>query len=289
MSTTNQDIHGNVMLVELRLSQWTARKMDKGAAALVAAQNHVDESVGSYYKSLIDPKILKEIAACVNEARKQYYKRTLPWSDDGPRILSASMYFEFMETMQNQREHFERLTNGFLSDYPYHREEAKRFLGTLFKVEDYPEPEELAKKFGFSLTVNPLPHSADFRCDIGSEEVDKIKQQIEDQTRATLQHSMKAAFDRILEVAIRYADRLGTDDAVFRDSMVENARELVEIMPKLNITNDPELTRLTEVVSEKLASHEPQALRTNMGARREAAAAAKNVVSDIESFFGGGS
>ena len=286
---TNQDIHSNVMLVELRMSQWTARKMDKPAAALIAAQNHVDESVGSYYKSLIDPQILKSISACVNEARKQYYKRTLPWSDDGPRILSAAMYFEFMEVMQQQREQFEKLTAEFLRNYPYHREEAKRFLGGLFKDTDYPEPEELAKKFGFSLTVNPLPHSADFRCDIGCEEVDKIKRQIEEQTRATLQTAVKAAFDRILDVAVRYADRLEKDDGIFRDSMVENARELVEIMPKLNITNDPELTRLTEMVRDKLATHDPQTLRTNMGTRREVAAAAKRVVHDIETFFGGGS
>jgi hypothetical protein len=61
----------------------------------------------------------------------------------------------------------------------------------------------------------------------------------------------------------------------------------VDIMPKLNFTNDPELTRLTAVVSEKLAAHDPAVLRTNMTTRTQAAAAAKNVVSDIENFFGG--
>ena len=283
----NQDIHGNVMLVELRVSQWTARKMDKGAAALVAQKNQVDESVGSYYKSLIDPKILKDIASCVNDARKDYYKRTLPWSDDGPRVLSAPMYFEFMDVMQKHRVKFETMTGQFLKDYPYHREEAKRFLGSLFRDDDYPTPEKLAEKFGFSLSVNPLPHSSDFRCDIGSEEVDKIKAQIEEQTTATLQHSIRSAFERIFKVATQYVDRLEKDDNIFRDSMVENARELADIMPKLNITGDPELDRLTSVVREKLTAHDPQVLRTNMGARREVAAAAKNVVSDIETFFGG--
>lgn len=283
-----QNIHGNVMLVELRVSQWTARKMDKRAAAFVAQQNQVDESVGSYYKSLIDPKILKDIASCVNEARKQYYKRTLPWSDDGPRVLSAPMYFEFMEAMSEQRQNFERMTRQFLNDYPYHREEAKRFLGSLFDEDDYPEPHKLAEKFNFKLHVNPLPHSQDFRCDIGTEEVDKIRAQIEEQTAATLQHSVKAAFDRVFKVAAQYVDRLEKDDSIFRDSMVENARELVEIMPKLNITDDPELARLTDLVRDKLTAHDPQVLRTNMGARREVAAAAKTVVSDIENIFGGG-
>lgn len=281
-------IHTNVMLVELRVSQWTARKQDKRVAEAVAAANHVDQHVGSYYKSLIDPQILKRIMQVVNEMRKEYYKHTLPWSDEGPRILPADMYFDFMETMSGFRVKFEGMVKEFLKDYPYHREEAKRFLGNLFNDDDYPEPDKLANKFGFSLSVRPLPHSSDFRCDIGSEEVERVRQQIEEQTKATLQQSVKAAFDRILEVASRYADRLATDDGIFRDSMVESARELAEIMPKLNFTGDPELERLTQVVKDKLAVHDPAVLRTNMGVRREAAAAAKSVVSDIENVFGGG-
>lgn len=285
MKTDN--IHSNVMLVELRMSQWTARKMDRKGSQLVAAQNQVDENVGRYYKSLLDPAILRDIKSLVDATRKEYYKRTLPWSDDGPRILTAEVYFEFMETMGKYREQFDAMTSKFLQDYPYHREEAKRFLGGLFKDTDYPEPEELAKKFGFHLIVRPLPHSADFRCNIGAEEIEKVKQQIEEQTRETLQNSVRAAFDRVMEVAARYADRLADPENVFRDSMVESARELVEIMPKMNFTNDPELDRLTEVVRDKLAAHDPQTLRTNMGARKAAADAAKTVVSDIETFFGG--
>lgn len=284
---TTPDIHANVMLVSLTVSQWTARKLDKRASNAIAQANSVDEGVGSYYKSLLDPAIIKEIARCVTAARAAYYKRTLPWSDEGPRILSAAIYFEFMEEMSKHREEFERLTNQFLTDYPYHREEAKRFLGNLFREEDYPEPEALAKKFGWTMRVSPLPHATDFRCELGGEEVEKIKAQIAEETKATLQHTVRSAFERIMVVASQYADRLSDTDNVFRDNMVEKARELVDIMPKLNFTDDPELTRLTDVVRDKLAAHDPQVLRTNMGARQEAAAAAKTVVSDIESFFGG--
>lgn len=285
--TNTDNIHANVMLVELRISQWTARKMDKRVSSRVAAASHVDESVGNYYKSLLDPEVLKQIKQHVNDTRAKYYAMTLPWADDGPRVLSAAMYFEFMEAMQERREKFETLVNGFLSDYPYHREEAKRFLGDLFQDEDYPEPTALASKFGFSLNVRPLPHSGDFRCNLGAEEVDKIREQIEAQTQDTLRDTMQATFNRVLDVAKRYADRLEKEDNIFRDSMVENARELVDLLPKLNITNDPELARLTDVMRDKLTTHEPAALRTNMTVRKETAAAAKTIVTDIENIFGG--
>lgn len=283
----DQTIHTSVMLVELRMSQWTARKQDKRVGEAVAAANHVDQNVGNYYKSLLDPAILKSIKQIVNEARGRYYRMTLPWSDEGPRVLPSAMYFEFMEAMQGYRTKFEQLVNEFLSDYPFHREEAKRFLGNLFNEDDYPEPTQLASKFGFSLNVMPLPRSNDFRCDLGEEEVDRVRKQIEAQTAATMQRSVKETFDRILEIAERYVDRLSTDDGIFRNSMVESAAELAELVPKLNFTNDPELARLGEVLKDKLAAHDPDTLRTNMGARKEAATAAKAVVSDIESIFGG--
>lgn len=281
------DVHTKVMLVELRVSQWTARKQDRRVADAVASANHVDAKVGAYYKSLLDPEILESIKKHVTETRAKYYKATLPWSDDGPRILTADLYFDFMNEMNEARTRFESNVNAFLSDYPYHREEAKRFLGSLFRDEDYPEPEELAKKFGFALHVRPLPISSDFRCSLGGDEVDRIREQIEQDTADTLQSTVRSAFERIYEVASRYADRLADPKNVFRDSMVESAQELAELMPKLNFTNDPELARLTEVVRDKLAAHKPDALRHNHTVRAEAAAAAKNVVSDIESFFGG--
>lgn len=283
----DQTIHTNVMLVELRMSQWTARKQDKRVGEAVAAANHVDQNVGNYYKSLLDPAILKSIKQIVNEARGRYYRMTLPWSDEGPRVLPSAMYFEFMEAMQGYRVKFEQLVNEFLSDYPFHREEAKRFLGNLFNEDDYPEPTQLAGKFGFSLNVMPLPRSNDFRCDLGEDEVDRVRKQIEAQTAATMQRSVKETFDRILEIAERYVDRLSESDGIFRNSMVESAAELAELVPKLNFTNDPDLARLGEVLKDKLAAHDPDTLRTNMGARKEAATAAKSVVSDIESIFGG--
>lgn len=287
MNTQTNDIHGSVMLVELNVSQWTARKQDKRISNAVAASNNVDEGVGTYYKSLLDPEVLRTIQKHVRRAKTYYYEKTLPWSDEGPRVLPTSLYFDFMEVMSNYREEFEQLVNGFLTDYPYHREESKRFLGNLFSENDYPEPDQLAHKFGFHLRLLPLPKGEDFRCDLGAEEVDKVKAQIEQQTTTALQESVRAAYQRVFEVAARYADRLSDPKNIFRDSMVEGARDLADILPALNFTGDPELERLTNILREKLAAHEPEQLRGDTVLREQTAAAAKNVVSDIESIFGG--
>jgi len=288
MTNTYDDptIHTGVMLVELNMSQWTARKQDKRVGQAVAEANHVDAGVGNYYKSLLDPAILRDIKQAINACRGQYYKMTLPWADDGPRVLAAELYFEFMQEMQDRRVHFEALVNEFLRDYPYHREEAKRFLGSLFREADYPEPLSLAGKFGFRLSVRPLPRANDFRCDLGEDELARVRQQIEEETSATMDRSVKDLYSRVKDIADRYVDRLSDPTNVFRDSMVEGAADLAALIPKMNFTNDPELDRLAGVLG-TLAAHKPDVLRHNQTARTEAATAAKKVVRDIGSIFGG--
>ena len=48
---------------------------------------------------------------------------------------------------------------------------------------------------------------------------------------------------------------------VFRNSMISNIRDLVDVVPRLNIFGDDELARLCEQVKEKIATVEPDALR----------------------------
>ena len=63
----------------------------------------------------------------------------------------------------------------------------------------------------------------------------------------------------------RVSDRLQEDEngkpLVFRNSMIENIRELVDVVPRLNLFGDDALAWLCEQVKEKIASVEPDALR----------------------------
>lgn len=287
MNTTTDNVYGNVMLVDLRVSQWTGRKMDKRVSKAVADANSVAEGAGRYYKTLLDPAVMKDIQQLVTSARNRHYAMTLPWSDEGPRVLSSKLYFTYMQEMREYKDKFLSKVNGLLSEYPYHREEAKRLLGNLFSETDYPTPEELSGKYGFHVRVLPLPKGSDFRCNIPDEELAEVRQQMNSENDALLKRATDEAYARVHKVASAYVDRLAETDTVFRDSLVWNARELVDLLPALNITNDPRLDELTDKLATHLGRHDPKTLRTSMGARKETYEAAKEVVSDIESVFGG--
>jgi hypothetical protein len=287
MTESTSNISNRAMLVTLKISKWTARKMDKKTSQRIASESGIDPKRGSYYKTLVGGDTIEAIKRKGNDLRAYHYMMTLPWSDEGPRILPADAYFEYMSHMQEERQKFDELVRQFVQEYPYAREEAKRMLGSLFDPEDYPSTEDVAQKFGVDIQVHPLPAADDFRVDIADEEVARIQKDIEDRTNATLQSSMEAVYERIKEVLDKFEDRLAEEDTVFRNSLVGNARELVGLLPKFNLTGDPKLDEMARRMDEGLCKYTPDQLRNNSSARIETYNSAREMKSELLDFFGG--
>ena len=72
-------------------------------------------------------------------------------------------------------------------------------------------------------------------------------------------------YQRLAEAVERVCERLAEDDIgkplVFRDTMISNIRDLVDVVPRLNIFGDQRLARLCEEVKERIAGVEPDSLR----------------------------
>lgn len=280
-------IHGKAMLVTLNISQWFARKIDKRAAAEVAANHKAESNKGSFYKSLVEGDSLEAIKQLATRARAAHYRRTLPWSDSGPRILSNLGYLDYMQEMAGYRQQFEKLVAQFVAEYPLLRQEAKRLLGGLFDDSDYPDLQSVVRKFSFVTNVTPLPMADDFRCDLGTEEVDRIRAEIQSNTDAAVKESVADAYDRVAKIVEAYIDRLANPDTTFRDSLVQNARDLAEVLPSLNFTGDPKLEEISKRLVDKLCVHEPDTLRHNKDTRRKAYEEAMEMHKDLIGFFGG--
>lgn len=280
-------IHGKAMLVTLNITQWSARKTDKKATADVKVSHQVQSDKGAYYKSLIEGGKLEEIRKVATEARTEHYRRTLPWYDNGPRILSALGYLNYMEAMRVHRARFDQLVNEFEQEYPLKRQEAKRLLGTLFDEAEYLPVPVVRAKFSFGINVTPLPMGDDFRCDLGTEEIGRIRQEIEANTQAAAKEAILDAFDQVAKVVEAFMDRLAKPDTKFRDSLVDNARQLADLLPSLNFIGDPQLTALTKQLQDKLCVHEPDTLRHDPLARRQAYDHAVAMHKDLINFFGG--
>ncbi|MCY4442063.1 MAG: hypothetical protein OXE53_17890, partial [Deltaproteobacteria bacterium] len=72
-------------------------------------------------------------------------------------------------------------------------------------------------------------------------------------------------YGRRAEGGERVSERLTEDEngkpLVFRDTMISNIRDLVDVVPRLNIFGDQRLASLCEQVKDRIAGVEPDSLR----------------------------
>jgi hypothetical protein len=274
-----------LMLCKLSVSQWSGRKYDKSVT------KHVDDEYGAinagrYTKALLAEDALKEIQKIVNESRTWYYEQTLPWQDAGSRILPAANYFQCTRELQRFQEKFQNAVSAFGDNYLNYIEAARYRLNGLFKESDYPSLSKLSKMFSFSVDFSPLPSASDFRVQISDEEVAQIRADIESRTQEATKVAMAELWSRVHAAVSAMVERLSDDKAIFRDSLIGNVQDLVNLLPRMNITDNADLERMRVEMEAKLCTYKPQELRENKGLRAAAAADAKAVLDAMAGYCG---
>jgi hypothetical protein len=265
------------MLVNLSIAQWSGRKLDRGVTAEVIADHKADRDAGRWNKSLVLGRALEGVKRAASDARTFHYLNTLPWSDDGSRILTAAHFMEYSGKVGEHERKFKAAADEFEIAYPALIDAAQAGLGDMFDLADYPSPGEVRSRFSFSVKFLPLPAGEDFRVELSSDDVTRIKGEIEAQVQDATAQAMRDLWRRLYDAVRHVSDKLKDGDAIFRDSLIGNVRELVDLLPALNLTGDPALISCVDEVRDKLADLDPQALRDHEFDRRAAARVADDI------------
>jgi len=276
------DLSTKAMLAAIHISLWTARKHDRKVSREVATLNGANEQAGRYNKRLFceAPK-LDEIQTIAGRIRQYFYRVTLPWSDEGLRILPAELYFEFNAQMRDFAAEFRYAVDEFLDAYDTYVKEAQPMLGSLFRLKDYPPADKVKEKFALRPEILPIPTGDDFRVSLSEDEQARIARDIDASTRAAIGDGMRDLWMRLYEVTNHMASRLADPEARFHGTLVSNVSDLVELLPRLNIVGDPNLAVLTEQVRQQLCQHSAELLRNSPATRQQTAASAASIARTI--------
>jgi hypothetical protein len=252
------------MLAAVHISIWTAVKHDRKVSRQVAEEHGAPESAGRYNKKLLSGAArLDDLRSLAGQIRQSFYTITLPWSDEGYRLLPAHFYFDWTAQMREFETIFERKVEDFLALYPSYIEQVRPELNGLFREEDYPSVEKLRTKFGVKLEVLPIPSGEDFRVTMSAEEQARVAQEIDANVRQSLIRGTADLWERLKNVVAHMVDRLKEPESRFHASLVSNVIDLVNLLPQLNIGEDPELNRFAGEIREKLCSFTARDLKTN--------------------------
>lgn len=273
-------LNNKAMIVTLNVSCWTARKQDKKVSAEVDAAHNARDA-GRYNKLLIDKSHLDPLTSHAGKVRQYHYKMTLPWMDNGGRLLPSKLFMEYRNGIDNLRTEYQRLVDDFLKVYASNLvQDARVRLGTLYDPEDYPDSTALREKFGIEMDILPVPTAQDFRVDVAESEINRIREEINRNVVLRQRKAMDDAWSRVHDVVDTIYLRLSADKPVIRDSLIENARELTALLPGLNVIDDPMMTAVAKEITDNLLE-DVWTLRNSRAARAKVAAAAQAILQKI--------
>jgi hypothetical protein len=279
------NLNDRALLVQLSISQWTARKYDKKATRQVADANGTTMDAGRYNKALLPMNdLLDHVHKKTTHIRQKFYDNTLPWGIEGTMMLPTANYLSFMSEFRKERDDWNSLVNNFVGNYDSMVRDAQRILGSLYDPADYPSSVDIRNKFNMDMAVFPVP-STDFRVSIGSAELSRIQQDVERRVQEAQSKAMTEVWQRLYDRVKHMAEKLADPKAIFRDSMLENTREICALLPRLNFSDDPHLEAMRQQVEASLIKH-PDALRNDPDLRRDTAAEAKKIMDAMSVFMG---
>ena len=272
--TSVPSISSAAMLVELSIGTWTGRKLDKRASQDVTSQNNADKGVANVHKKLLgDCAELDAVQKFTANARNVHYACTMPWSDTGLRLLPTTQYFKYHQEMTQLQSEYQRLVTAFLDAYNWEIQNSQLKLGDLFNADEYPSADSLTSKFRFKMNYMPLPDAGDWRVSIGNETEDALRSQYEGYYATQLQAAMGDVWRRAHDALTKMSERLDYADdmtrKVFRDSLVSNVTDIVELLGACNVTGDPVMSAAQRDLDEAMRGITPDALREDPYLRAE--------------------
>lgn len=283
-------IASSAMFAELSIGNWTARKLDRTATKQTTSAAGAADDAGSFHKKLISSPTLEAVQKHITNTRTNiHYRLTMPWSDLGLRLLPTAVFPEYYRLITEAEQEFHRLVGEFLQEYEWAKAQAQARLGSLFSDEDYPTVEAVASKFRFRHTQTPIPDVDDFRLNIGHEAESALKAQYANfyttQINLAMQDVWQQTYDALSKMSERldYADKEDKSTRkIFRDSLVENVRDLLGLLPKFNITQDQRLENMRLRLEDAMLGVSADALRDDDSLRLDTKAKVDGILKSFQ-------
>lgn len=282
-NTPKISIATSAMLASVSISCWSAKKIAKKEGEELTSAKSASKRAAQVQKNLLadDPR-LTAINKYAADIRNWLARATLPWSDSGLRLVTTKQFFDFKAEMDRRKDEFDTLVQDFVHMYPTLISAQAFKLGSMFDRSEFPSEAEVASKFGITYSFMPVPESGDFRVDIAEEIRTELEEQYAKDYAARIEEANKDLWGRLKIVLDKMRDRLGADASgknnIFRDTLVDNALEVCDMLSTLNVTNDPNLETARHEVQQALLGVTADDLRKNEAVRGDVKAQVESIL-----------
>lgn len=278
-------IANEALVLNLQIGFWAGYKLDKEKSKEVTEGAGAAGDAARVNKHLIAKETLAPITKAADAVRRHFYAKTLPWKDNGDRLVPREAFEVFMDQHG-------RLTDKFLAEvevfvsrtYAEARERAAFRMGAMFKEADYPVPDTLRSRFYCKLDLDPVVEGSDFRVTMSDAATDVVWEAAEAQLRDRLAKATGDVWKRLADALGHFADRM-QGDVTFRESTLTNLIEVAEVLPGLNITNDASISALCAEITQRFGGLDAKMLRTKPLIRAVVSSEAQAIMDRMKGFM----
>lgn len=206
---------------------------------------------------------------------------TVPWTT-GVRMLNIDHYFDFTSGLRGLIDAADKSVSDLVANWDA---EVQADLDRLSKIalakgkpqladpSDYPSADEIADRFGVEVRYMPVPTTGDFRVAISDEDKASLQHQLEDAEGNAAKYVIQQMIDPMQRAISKLAVPIGTDGAIFRDSLIDNMVEVADRMEKVNVSNDPEVADQIDALKSLVGTYanNKDVLRSSQKVRETAA------------------
>lgn len=222
-------------------------------------------------KDLFDCQELKRLFGHAAKVDEFLNRRCLPFPLKRAVYLLPKDFFHEVEAFLSQHlQEREQLIEAAVNVYDAAVEQARIFLGPLFRANDYPPKETFKAAFHFQwqyLQIGVSEALREISAEIAQREADKMQATFVEASTA-IQTLLRTSMN---DLVVHLCDRLSPGEEgkrkVFRDSSIDNINEFLTTFRSRNLTEDAPLAALVEQAQQLVNGVSPAQLRENNGLR----------------------
>jgi hypothetical protein len=302
-------LNEKALLVRLSIRQAGVSRVDKEVSQNTCKHYLANTDAGKFSKYLYDPKDSEILAIkqAANAGRVLHYGNSLPWKSDGWQLLPSANYTTYATAQRKAKQDFDAAVDTRCNTYDKKlksgsfEKERKAAMGKLYSQGDYPTVEAYRSMFSYEVETVPIPDEADFRMDIAEEEIERLSAEMNEHHKKLEEVAMDDLWQRTYTVVQKLRDKCVADrkvkvngkrakteikPAIFRDTLVENIKELCQLLPKLNIKGDEKLDNMARDIERELTQASAAELRDDKKVRKQTAEKAEDILDRMGAFMG---
>lgn len=289
VATSASELRQTMGAVKLSFS-WlgTQRKLSDVQTKQAADTFHAATDLVTASKRLIDTKnaTYRTLTALKSQASGYWRSMTLPYPQEGVRLIKQSDIAAFEDKMREFKEQLAAAASNLQLEYESIKEAAREKLGDLFNPSDYPPTLEGVFDIKWEYPpVEPPNYLMTFNPELYQQEQSRIQERFETAVIMAENAFAEQLQEMIAHLIERLTDEPDGTKKTFRTTAVENFKEFYDNFRRMNVRSNAQLEGLIRQANDIVSGVDVKELRKDGTLRQNLSAQMSTVKSALDSMI----